>query len=115
MIITLLLLGAITLQDDDATHRGQALKRSCASWVGNEGQSVSAETAILAKDCDSYVTGLADGLIVANRICVPDEVTNGQTAAVVLKFLNDHPERLHERRRTLASEALIRAFPCKGK
>jgi len=38
-----------------------------------------------------------------------------QYVAIVVKFLRDHPERLHEIRQRLIQEALSAAFPCKGK
>jgi hypothetical protein len=44
--------------------------------------------------------------------CVPDEATAGQLAKVVVKFLNDHPERLHEDAFGLIHDAFKAAFPC---
>jgi hypothetical protein len=47
--------------------------------------------------------------------CVPKEVEMKQTVQVVLKFLDDHPERLHEPAVILVLEALHNAFPCSAK
>jgi hypothetical protein len=44
--------------------------------------------------------------------CSPAGGTYGQYVKVVLKFLRDHPERLHEHRRNLVEDALQNAFPC---
>lgn len=77
--------------------------------------------------CLSFVAGVQQGLIIGlvhawgedkvsleDRIgCFPHNSTPGQYARVVIKFLNEHPERLHERASFLVVDALIEAFPCK--
>jgi len=46
-------------------------------------------------------------------ICIPDgKVPVAQLARIVVKWLRDHPERLHEPKSVLALEALSGAFPC---
>ena len=45
--------------------------------------------------------------------CTPREVTNGQLARVVVKYLKEHPEDLHLHEATLAIAAFVEAFPCK--
>ena len=49
----------------------------------------------------------------ARLYCAPDEVTNGQVRRIIIKFLKDHPNRLHETDLILAVDALREAFPCK--
>jgi hypothetical protein len=44
----------------------------------------------------------------------PDSVTN-QWMRIVVKYLQEHPERLHEEATTLASLAFTSAFPCPSK
>jgi len=45
--------------------------------------------------------------------CLPgDGITNGQAARVVIKYLRDHPEKLHEIGSLLAIAAFVQAFPC---
>jgi hypothetical protein len=46
------------------------------------------------------------------RSCVPPESTAAQLAQVVVKFLDEHPERMHEDFRVLALEAFHNAWPC---
>ncbi|WP_114943216.1 Rap1a/Tai family immunity protein [Microvirga calopogonii] len=46
-------------------------------------------------------------------VCVPRETTPAQVARVLLKFLNDHPERHHEEVRLLAIDALRQVWACK--
>jgi len=47
--------------------------------------------------------------------CFPDGSTKGQYARVLVRFLNDHPERLHEDEGVLVLEAFEQAFPCVAK
>ena len=44
--------------------------------------------------------------------CQPEGATLGQFVLVVVKFLSDHPERLHEYQATLVASALQAAFQC---
>lgn len=45
--------------------------------------------------------------------CIPPEATKGQLVKVFLKYLDDHPELLHERAILLYLTAMQKAFPCK--
>jgi hypothetical protein len=61
-----------------------------------------------------YCAGVIDGLGWADSgICPPAGATSGQAVRVVVKYIDDRPERLHEKFYTLALEALRAAFPCK--
>ena len=44
--------------------------------------------------------------------CIPDEASIGQLARVLVKWLREHPERLHELKSFLVIEALRDNFPC---
>jgi hypothetical protein len=44
--------------------------------------------------------------------CFPDASTNGQLLRVFVKYLDDHPEELHESAAFLYLKAMHRAFPC---
>ncbi len=46
------------------------------------------------------------------RFCPPEKVTNKQARRVVIKFLNAHPESLHQDFKELAHRALREAWPC---
>lgn len=84
--------------------------------VGSDNAKLS-ETEIVQKNiCLFYVSGVLDGYQLGEssiKICSPDEATMGELALVVLKHLNDHPEKLHNPPRYLILEALNNAFPCK--
>lgn len=72
--------------------------------------------------CTSYIIGVAEGYettlknIYSGRdriICVPNNVTRGQAARVVLKYLKNNPETLHYPASYQTLVALQKAFPCK--
>jgi hypothetical protein len=46
-------------------------------------------------------------------LCPPGASNNSQYARIVVKYLRDHPEKLHERDSLLMFSALAQAFPCK--
>lgn len=46
------------------------------------------------------------------RWCTPDSAPTSQYRQVVLKFLGEHPARLHEPAVKLVAAALRDAFPC---
>jgi hypothetical protein len=64
---------------------------------------------------DSYVVTVAVHRVTDLHICMPEVgLTNEQSMRVVVKWLTDHPNRLHESARTSVFLALHEAFPCKG-
>jgi hypothetical protein len=72
-----------------------------------------------------YCFGLLQGVIRLNKLyevslgknalfCTPNSIiTNGQAARIVVKYLREHPEMLHEPDFAIAINAFIEAFPCK--
>ena len=62
-----------------------------------------------------YVLGVADSASWESVACAPANVTAGQLADVVLKYLQDHPEERHKAAVGLVATALINAFPCPKK
>jgi hypothetical protein len=60
-----------------------------------------------------YCLGFVEGVSLSSSdICAPEDVTAGQGTRVVLKYLQDHPEQLHEGSAILVRKALSIAFPC---
>jgi hypothetical protein len=45
--------------------------------------------------------------------CIPGEATQGQIMKVFVKYLDEHPEELHEQVIKLFAESMGKAFPCK--
>jgi hypothetical protein len=71
--------------------------------------------------CDAYILGVADGINLeqawwdAPRIyCFPEHVTFGQAAAVVKKYLQDHPEYVRRQAAELVALSLSYTFPCES-
>ena len=62
--------------------------------------------------CAGFVSGLAFG-IAGKDFCPPKRVTAGQSVAVVVKYIEARPQRMHEHFGKLAIEALTAAWPCK--
>ncbi len=65
--------------------------------------------------CLFYVSGVLDGFQIGDsttKICIPSEASLGELALVVSKYLNQHPERLHNPPQYLVIDALHAAFPC---
>lgn len=60
--------------------------------------------------CAGFIAGIG---YAAASVCVPQGVTNNQAVAVVVKYIEARPERMHERFADLALEALTAAWPCK--
>jgi len=49
----------------------------------------------------------------ANSICIPATATSAQSVSVVVRYLRNHPERLHEEFPFLVMDAFSDAWPCK--
>ena len=68
--------------------------------------------------CSGFVWGAADGHQLTSdesvSFCSPEDATSDQMGRVVVKYLRDHPEKLHEYAVLLVAVALIEAWPCAG-
>ena len=61
---------------------------------------------------DGFCRGMIEGVSKASpRVCL-DDLTYAQQARIVLKYLQDHPEEIHQRNAILVDKALSKAFPC---
>jgi hypothetical protein len=60
--------------------------------------------------CTGTIAGIAEA---AEDICEPDGVNFDQEILVVVKYIEERPQRMHERFSKLAYEALKAAWPCK--
>ena len=65
--------------------------------------------------CNGMIVGFDYGYSYKNRdktYCVPSGVNQGQIVKVVRKYIDEHPEKLHELYGKLIIEALNESFPC---
>jgi hypothetical protein len=68
-----------------------------------------------------YRQGICGGIVRAMfffartrlEVCTPDGANLGQAVRVVVAYIDQRPERLHERFEALALEALQKAWPCR--
>jgi hypothetical protein len=63
-------------------------------------------------NCQTNVASSTAAFDPAKHFCLPDGVTPNQTVRVVVKWLEDHPARLHESAVELVLGALRENFPC---
>lgn len=63
--------------------------------------------------CMGLVRGARDILEPLNIVCVPFNVTNEQAVRIVVKYIDDRPQRQHESFSALVIAALGAAFSCK--
>jgi hypothetical protein len=80
--------------------------------------TLSADKLNHAVMCTFYVEGVLDGYIIGTEpakrlVCRPEHSTFLQSALIVSKYLQDHPEMLHYDPDYLIIDALSEAFPCK--
>ena len=65
-----------------------------------------------ASTLKGFIVGVADAQE-GDLICVPTGTTVGQITAMVVKFVNDHPEAWNKDAGILVMYALVPDFPCK--
>lgn len=116
------LFGAGTVAQDGASRTGADLLTQCQLVNKSDLNSLEMLSSI---QCVSYLRGMSNALVIWKAFsddrkkanpplaCVPDGVPPRELAMVVLKFLNDHPTKLHEAYGIVAFSALVDAYPCK--
>jgi Ssp1 endopeptidase immunity protein Rap1a len=84
-----------------------------------DGKSISDSKAFDAVRCGSYIDGFLDGFTTRDSapgmpqmVCFPEGVTSAQMHRVVMKWLLDHPARLHEPAWGLVTISVREAFSC---
>jgi Rap1a immunity proteins len=75
------------------------------------------DLAVRSIGCSGYLKGIIDSeaymsSTVLKGRCLPEDVTYGQAEAIFLKYLRDHPEKLHLHLPGLFLDAMKEAFPC---
>lgn len=106
-----LLLSAFSVQ---AFAQGQEEK----VWIFANGLDLKSHCETNRQFCAGYVASISDSIAVlaqSNRaatICLPQATQLEQIMLVVTKYLSENPDKLHVSAATLASRAIIDAFPC---
>jgi hypothetical protein len=101
---------------------GSELLQACgAAEKQSDGIKISDEEAIGSIYCIGYISGFLDSLALSSaasdggqKICLPQRgITNDQAVRVLVKFLRENPQTLHESGRMSLYIALARTFPCR--
>lgn len=95
----------------------------CGSAVKvSDGIKVTESEGLDSLLCVAYLSGFADAITLSSqstkpqepKICFPRSgASNEQLARIVVKWLREHPENLHESARMEVMLSLNHAFPCK--
>jgi hypothetical protein len=100
----------ILLPAPSFSQSGNELIQACKS-DRSAGEFLIGECAGIIEAVLYYGKSLPGGL----SFCAPLTTTNGQARAVVVAYMNAHPERLDEHAAELAAEALHSVWPCDNK
>ncbi|MGD1062894.1 MAG: Rap1a/Tai family immunity protein [Terracidiphilus sp.] len=125
VVFVLMLLCAPSVARAEAEHDGNELSEECntALRTPDKSKNDAPPDAIHTGMCLGLVRGAMDMMTLWERVdsnhsqsrfhgCIPTEVSLLEAIKVVMKYLNDHPERLHERDSFLIVSALTEAYPC---
>jgi len=117
-VVLLLSVNANAAQDEPP-FSGQMLRSWCSEYEATEMRTPNGSY------CVGFVGGFSVGWrLAANHLkaplpqryfCVPFEVSPDQEVRVLMKYIREHPERLHESAFLLMGAAFLEAFPCPAK
>ncbi len=116
LLIIILAFSGVSAQTDT----GMDLLRGCNAIIqAEEGKEVSMEDQLMSFYWIGYLGGFNDAAVLIDTAaahgiyCVPPTgIENDQLVRVVKKYLDEHPEDLHQSARILILFALREAFPC---
>ena len=90
---------------------GNSLHSDLVAWTNIQENRATGGEEVEGVRGISYVMGVSDALS-GQAFCITSENTAGQLAAVVRKYLEDHPDRWQFTASSLVVDALHQAFPC---
>ena len=109
MALTIMMVGAAPVRAA-APITGNDIYPGCVLLVHPPASPPPAGDILVQGYCAGAVSAVA---LTSPYVCPPSGWITGQAVAVVLRFLDMHPERRNESFFALALEALGRAWPCK--
>lgn len=126
LVIFFVIAGKAVCYDSGNKFDGNELLSNCKTALATKSKDTSWEELCTSEYSSGYCYGFIFGVVSAsllNRIeskaspdfCLSPQVTMGQIVRVVVKHLENHPEKLHQSGATLVLEAQKEAFPCKQK
>ena len=109
VVILLALTMPASAQDIDSANY---FLPGCKAFLVRDKSEVPLTEIFASMRCAGFVDGLVYG-VGGKDFCRPNGATIGQALAVVVKYIEARPERMHEPFGLLAIEALKAAWPCK--
>jgi len=105
-LVALALLGATS----------SAMAAATSATSSGAGCRTANERSVIDKVDAGFCSGIVEGtmwsLQIAKLVCLPNGMTLGQGLKVLVKYMDDHPEALHEKTAELAARAFVKAWPC---
>lgn len=99
---------------------GRDLQTQCKSWDANVRMLSDSQVKVLpsasqgelldAGRCWGFVSGVVESIPMSDSFFPDSGVRLSQYVAVAIKYLNNHPENLHQPAALLVKEALFEAF-----
>jgi len=115
LLVVILLISGFTVHAQEDANSGNVLLRTCTAAIKFFNDDESQKADFYVGVCLGYIQGISqlNRLNSLNEFCPHGKVTLHQEMRVVHKYLQSHPERLHEGKIVLVLDALKEAFPCK--
>jgi len=111
-ILAMLLSSSVTWAHPSKGYTdGNDLRDQC-------GAAIAKDAGFGAGACLGFIEGFRQLAVMTQPVtnlkllCLPDGVPNGQLAKVIVKYLDQHPEKLHLPAAQLMYDATDDAFPC---
>ena len=108
-------------ESDYAFRDGNALLAVCGDFVTamDRGGRLTERDILSTTACTAYLRGFSHGVALLSSepaqgygYCVEDTVPSRQIARVVVRYLKENPQVLHQHPAVLVAKALRQGFPC---
>jgi Rap1a immunity proteins len=109
--LALLAQQGVALAQSKDIYSANFIIRGCRSHLANDARDLL--TATLDGHCAGVVTTIYFFKTTHFGICAPRGANVGQAIRVVVNYIDQRPQRMHENFMLLALEALQQAWPCR--
>ena len=115
LALVLALIGPASAEPSTDHPSANEAMPGCRSLLAKVRTKPHAEKSANKEEELCIVSLMAADLIAFARgdVCIPEGVTEGHEIAVVVKYIDEHPEDMHLEFLLLAQEAFLKAWPCK--
>lgn len=89
-----------------------------ADWLRGQQLKAQCELDATRSDwtfCQGWAAAVRDPLQMTGAVCAPDDVEYPALSKIVLKYLREHEDALHQNSFVLTARALKEAYPCPEK